>query len=45
MIRADGQLHSFLNFIGQVPAVDAAVAEIAGAMHQLWAGLPPETAG
>jgi acetyl esterase len=45
MIRADGQLHSFLSFVGQVPAVDAAVAEIARAMHQLWPGSPPETTG
>jgi acetyl esterase len=45
MIRADGQLHSFLSFVGQVPAVDAAVADIAGAMRQLWAASPPETTG
>ena len=38
MIRADGQLHSFLSFVGQVPAVDAIVAVIVRAMQQLWAG-------
>jgi acetyl esterase len=38
MIRADGQLHSFLSFVGQVPAVDAIVAVMVRATQQLWAG-------
>jgi acetyl esterase len=43
MIRTDGQLHGFLGFVGQVPAVDAIVAVMARAMQQLWTGASPET--
>jgi acetyl esterase len=42
MIRVDGQLHSFLSFIGVMPAVDAVVVELARAMTQLWAAALPE---
>jgi acetyl esterase len=37
MIRIDGQIHSFLSFIGVMTAVDAAVADIAQAIKHLCA--------
>jgi acetyl esterase len=42
MIRADGQIHSFLSFVGVRTAVDAAVAEMGRAIRHLWAGGPAE---
>ena len=43
MIRVDGQIHSFLSFVGVMTTADAAVAEIAAAIKHLWAGTPAET--
>jgi acetyl esterase len=45
MIRVDGQIHSFLSFVGVMPAVDAAVADIARAIRHLWAGVAAENDG
>jgi acetyl esterase/lipase len=38
IVRVDGQIHSFLSFVGVTTAVDAAVADIAEAVQQLWVG-------
>jgi acetyl esterase len=43
MIRVDGQIHSFLSFVGVMTTADAAVAAIAAAIKNLWAGMPAET--